>query len=244
MENISVLQVKLVPQFLELEFINMSTVSRQRAKAKGVQCHQGKLLVFCTVLEKKGGRTEMKRANDHHSSEILKHGYLLKKSRIPKKWKLGYFVLNKDCLCYYRNEKDWKENALKEVIFFNDISVYIDELPDKKTKYCIKIVKKLQSNKIVRSRTFLLGCFSEEERNEWLSEILYAKATALVVDLTMLDRNKNISRTKSFDLELSSSVCAAERMGGKYVLHRCRRTFPLIEGVRYSSTSMNVYVTA
>ena len=199
--------------------------------------------MFCTVLEKKGERTEMKRANDHHSSEILKHGYLLKKSKIPKKWKLGYFVLSKDCLCYYRNEKEWKENVLKEVIFFNDISVYIDELPDKKTKYCIKIVKKLQSNKIVRSQTFLLCCFSEEERNEWLSEILYAKATALVVDLTMLDRKEKISRTKSFDLELPSSVFAAERMGGKYVLHGCRRKLSQIEGIRYSSTSMNVYVT-
>ena len=194
--------------------------------------------------ERKGKRTEMKRANDHHSPEILKHGYLLKKSRIPKKWKLGYFVLNKDCLCHYQTEKEWKENVLKEVIFFNDISVYIDELPDKKTKYCIKIVKKLQSNKIARSRTFLLCCFSEEERNEWLSEILYAKATTLVVDLTAWSKKKKISGTKGFDLELSGSICAAERKGSKDIsLHTCRRKLSHIEGIRYSSSRMNAYVT-
>ena len=44
-------------------------------------------------------RGEMKQA-------ILKCGYLLKKSEVLKKWNLRYFVLSRECLCYYQNEEE------------------------------------------------------------------------------------------------------------------------------------------
>lgn len=115
----------------------------------------------------------------HCCGEILKRGYLLKKSGVLKKWKLGYFVLEKNRLCCYGTEKEWIEGAPKEVIFFNNISVYILNIPSH-PRYCIKIVKRIRSNKIVSRTTHFLCCLCEEERNKWLYEILYAKATTLL----------------------------------------------------------------
>ena len=104
--------------------------------------------------------------------------YLLKQIEVLKQWHRRYFVLSKKCLCYYRNEKDSLEDAPKEVIFFNDMSLYIDVLPDKQTKYCLRIVKRSLLSKIA-ARTFLLCCSSEVERNEWLTQILQAKAITI-----------------------------------------------------------------
>ena len=104
--------------------------------------------------------------------------YLLKQIEVLKQWHRRYFVLSKECLCYYRTEKDSLEDAPKEVIFFNDMSLYIDELPDKQSKYCLRIVKRSLSSKIA-ARTFLLCCLSEVERNEWLTQILQAKAITI-----------------------------------------------------------------
>lgn len=153
-------------------------------------------------------------SSEHRSGDILKQGYLLKKGRVSKRWKLGYFVLSKECLCYYQMESEWKENKPKELIFFNDMSLYIDNVPDKETKYCIKIVRKSMSNKIA-SRTYLLCCFSEEERNKWLSEILYAKATALVVDPKRWITDKNTPGAKGLNLHFPRSASSSERICGK-----------------------------
>jgi len=145
----------------------------------------------------------------------LKHGYLLKQSEVLKQWHLRYFVLSKECLCYYRTEKESLESAPKEVIFFNDMSLYIDELADKQTKYCLKLVKRSLSPKIA-TRTFFLCCFSEHERNEWLSQILQAKAIALVFDPTTWMGNQEAS-TKDMDFEFVRLTSAKE------IFQKCRR---------------------
>ncbi|KAJ7377568.1 hypothetical protein OS493_028126 [Desmophyllum pertusum] len=163
----------------------------------------------------------------------LKQGYLLKQSDVLKQWHRRYFVLTKECLCYYRTEKESLEHAPKEVIFFNDMSLYIDELPDKQTKYCLRLVKRSLSPKIT-ARTFFLCCFSEPERNEWLSQILHAKAIALVVDPTAWMGRQEAS-TEDMDFELSSSGSSVTKItSAKEVLQKCRHRLSLITGSRDS----------
>ena len=178
----------------------------------------------------------MKDLSEQHNSSVLKHGYLLKQSEVLKQWHLRYFVLSKECLCYYRNEKESREDAPKELIFFNDLSLYIDELPDKQTKYCLKIVKKSLSPKMP-TRTLVLCCFSEHERNEWLSQILHAKAIALVVDPSAWIGAQGTSTDAVFDLEFQSTTRVARLAVAKEVLQRCRRKFSLGGNTRLDSPS-------
>lgn len=177
------------------------------------------LIYFC-VFE--SAPREMKGAN----GQILRAGYLLKQSRdVLKQWHRRYFVLSKECLCYYHTEEESMENAPKEVIFFNDMSLYIDELPDKQTKYCLRIVKHSLSPKIT-DRTFLLCCSSQEERNDWLTQILHAKALALVVDPTAWVEGKRPEKlTEDVDFEFQSSCgqTSVRFTSAKEVLQKCRR---------------------
>ena len=169
--------------------------------------------------------SDMKRRDGYQKIGILKQGYLLKKSELLKQWNLRYFVLSKECLCYYRNEQESKTDAPKEFIFFNDMSLYIEELPDKHTKYCLKIVKESLSPK-TSSRTYLLCCFSEEERNEWLSQILLAKAMALVMDPTAWIKNQD-TQTEVLNFELPNLARADRITSAKEVLRRCQRKLSL-----------------
>ncbi|XP_020607762.1 RAC family serine/threonine-protein kinase homolog [Orbicella faveolata] len=160
-------------------------------------------------------------AKENQKGRTLKHGYLLKQSEVLKQWHLRYFVLSKECLCYYRTEKESLESAPKEVIYFNDMSLYIDELPDKQTKYCLKLVKRSLSSKIT-TRTFFLCCFSEHERNEWLSQILQAKAIALVVNPGTWMRNQEAS-AKDVDFKLVNSGSSVRLTSAKEIFQKCRR---------------------
>ena len=164
----------------------------------------------------------MTSAKENQKGRTLKHGYLLKQSEVLKQWHLRYFVLSKECLCYYRTEKESLESAPKEVIFFNDMSLYIDELPDKQTKYCLKLVKRSLSAKIT-ARTFFLCCFSEHERNEWLSQILQAKAIALVVDPATWMGNEEASSAKNMNFELVNSGSRMRLTSAREIFQKCRR---------------------
>ena len=163
----------------------------------------------------------MSSAKENHQGRTLKHGYLLKQSEVFKQWHLRYFVLSKECLCYYRTEKESLESAPKEVIFFNDMSLYVDELPDKQTKYCLKLVKRSLSPKIT-ARTFFMCCFSEHERNEWLSQILQAKALALVVDPATWMGNQEAS-AMNMDFELVNSGSSMGLASAKQIFKKYRR---------------------
>jgi len=179
----------------------------------------------------------MSSARENQKGSTLKHGYLLKQSEVLKQWHLRYFVLSKECLCYYRTEEESLENAPKEVIFFNDISLYIDELPDKQTKYCLKLVKRSLPPKVT-ARTFFLCCFSEHERNEWLSQILQAKAIALVVDPTTWMGNHDAS-TKDMDFELVNSGSSSVRFASaKEIIQKCRRKISSGGSTRGDSPSL------
>lgn len=175
----------------------------------------------------------MKSLDANNNERILKHGYLLKQSDLLKQWNLRYFVLSKECLCYYKTEKQSVEDVPKEVIFFNDMSLYIDELSEKQTKYCLKLVKRSVSAGKIATRTFHLCCFSEHERNEWLSQILHAKAIALVVDPTAWMGNQEAS-TQDMDIELANSAGSVKLAPAKVILQKCRRKLSLSANTRDS----------
>ena len=211
-------EAKLIRVYLKISLVGFSSAFRKVCNCKS----QG---------------SDMKQRDGYLG--ILKQGYLLKKSELLKTWNLRYFVLSKECLCYYRNEQESKTDAPKELIFFNDISLYIEELPDKHTKYCLKIVKKSLSPKTA-SRTYLLCCFSEEERNEWLSQILLAKAMALVMDPTALIKNQD-TQTEALNFELPNLARADRITSAKEVLRRCQRKLSLRRNIRRSPSCTSIY---
>lgn len=179
----------------------------------------------------------MKSFDANNNERILKHGYLLKQSDLLKQWNLRYFVLSKECLCYYRTEKQSVEEVPKEVIFFNDMSLYIDELPDKQTKYCLKLVKRSVTAGKIANRTFHLCCFSEHERNEWLSQILHAKAIALMVDPTTWMGSQEASKD-DMDLGLTNSTSGVKLASARVILQKCRRKLSLSANTRDSRSCL------
>jgi hypothetical protein len=98
---------------------------------------------------------------------ILREGYLFKQSRhVWKLWKARYFVLQNNGLIYFKKKSDICTGRPLGGLTFRDISMHIDEVGDKKRKYCLKI----QSE----GKSYCLCCFSEEERNAWMTAILTA----------------------------------------------------------------------
>ena len=175
----------------------------------------------------------MKPGKRKGDGSILKDGYLLKQSDVLRQWHLRYFVLSKECLCYYRTEQEsiTQLEPPKGLIFFNDMSLYVEELPDKQTKYCLRIVKRSAVDQKT-TRTFYLCCFCEQERNEWLAQILQAKAIALVVNpASWMDSNHTATNTQSdgpSDFNpLGSSAGSDVVASAKQVLRRYRRKLSL-----------------
>lgn len=142
-----------------------------------------------------------------------------------KQWHFRYFVLSKECLCYYRTELESKCEGPKEIIFFNDMSVYVEDIPDKRTRYCLKIVKRFPTA-LKAPRSLVICCLNEDERNAWLSNILQAKAISLVCDCSWVNERKR-SRSDGSTSSQSSTNSSSERSTAKEVLHRCKRKLSL-----------------
>ena len=149
-----------------------------------------------------------------------------------RQWHFRYFVLSKECLCYYRTEQESKYEVPRELIFFNDMSVYVEDIPEKRTKYCLRIVKK--SPMTLRApRTLTVCCLNEDERNSWLSKILHAKAISLVNDRSWVNERKRRSGSEG-----STDSCP-ERSTAKEALHRCKRKLSL--GANRASYSLEEF---
>lgn len=103
----------------------------------------------------------------------LREGYLFKQSRsVWKLWKARFFILKTTGLFYYK-KKSYCSGLALGVIPFKDISMQVDEVGDRRRKFCLKIH--------ADGKTFSLCCFSEEERNSWMAAILTA-VTSYVID--------------------------------------------------------------
>lgn len=154
---------------------------------------------------------------------IMKDGYLLKQGDVLKvQWHLRYFVLNKECLCYYKNEEESIEQVPRGVIFFNDMSLFVEDVAceKSKTKYCLKIVKRSTNNS---NRTLVIATFCEEERNAWLAQLLLAKAIALVCDRSWIGGNDPEIRPRTKTPSTSPTFYTEKLATAKQAIKRCGR---------------------
>ncbi|KAJ7370071.1 hypothetical protein OS493_034280 [Desmophyllum pertusum] len=131
----------------------------------------------------------------------LREGYLFKQSRnVWKLWKARFFILKTTGLFYYKKKSHCSGLALG-VIPFKDISMQVDEVGDRRRKFCLKIH--------ADGKTFSLCCFSVEERNSWMTAILTAVTSYVIrqhegakMDESYMTRDRSLSglsRSKSFD---------------------------------------------
>ena len=115
-----------------------------------------------------------------------------------KLWKARFFILKTTGLFYYKKKSHCSGLALG-VIPLKDISMQVDEVGDRRRKFCLKIN--------ADSKNFSLCCFSEEERNSWMTAILTAVTSyvinhyegAKIDEITYITRGRSLSRSKSFD---------------------------------------------
>lgn len=132
---------------------------------------------------------------------VLKEGYLFKQSHsVWKLWKSRYFILKRSGLYYYK-EKSETERLPLGILPYRDISVQIDEIGDKKKKFCLRIQ--------AEGKSYMLCCFSEDERNSWLTAILTSITNYLLAsrdgeieafeEPSMLLQRKSLSRARSME---------------------------------------------
>ena len=140
---------------------------------------------------------------------VLKEGYLFKQSHsVWKLWKARYFILRRSGLYYYKEKSDTSGLPLG-ILSYRDISVQIDEVGDKKKKFCLRIH--------AEGKSYTLCCFSEEERNSWLIAILTSITNYILASREgeleefeegMLIRPRSLSRSRSMEAINEHSLSA------------------------------------
>ena len=105
---------------------------------------------------------------------ILKEGYLCKKGGVIKSWSRRYFVLNHQCLCYFKRALNGSEadSGLQPLgrVFLSDIVDIETEGVEKKRAFVFSLNTK--------KRGVLLQASNEDDREKWV----YAVRQALEKD--------------------------------------------------------------
>lgn len=111
-----------------------------------------------------------------YTGTIYREGYLFKQSRRMRKfWKTRYFVLRNDGLFYFHSKLD-KDGEPRGYIPLKRLSVHLDVIKDKgRPKYCLR----LGSGHSFKT-FYCLCCFSNEERNLWVTSLLTAISQDMV----------------------------------------------------------------
>ena len=97
---------------------------------------------------------------------VIKEGFLYKKGGIIKSWSRRYFILNRQSLCYFRNEThDHLGEGLDPLgrIFLSDIVKIETEGVEKKKAFVFALHTK--------KRAVLLQASNNEDRDAWVDTI-------------------------------------------------------------------------
>nr|XP_054759861.1 uncharacterized protein LOC129265996 [Lytechinus pictus] len=108
-------------------------------------------------------------SHDIYDLDDTKSGWLLKRSRVSKKWKKRWFALRRDELIYGHNSESLDKSIPLDG---TDIS---DSIMDQKL-----FVFKLQP--LNYNRSFFLQAENEADQLEWMSAICFAKAISHQTD--------------------------------------------------------------
>ncbi|KAL2104067.1 hypothetical protein ACEWY4_000935 [Coilia grayii] len=92
--------------------------------------------------------------------DVLKEGYLWKKSQLRRNWKERWFTLKPNSLSYYTNEdrKDCKGSITL------DMNCCVEVLPDRDGKRCMFCLKTI-------TKTYEMSASDTKQRQEWTSAI-------------------------------------------------------------------------
>ena len=100
---------------------------------------------------------------------ILKEGFLCKKGGVIKSWSRRYFVLNHQCLCYFKRELNGTEDAgLQPMgrVFLSDIVNIETEGVEKKKAFVFALHTK--------KRGVLLQASNDEDKVKWVEAVRHA----------------------------------------------------------------------
>ena len=103
---------------------------------------------------------------------IVKEGFLCKKGGVIKSWSRRYFILNRQCLCYFKRELSLTEDAdlqpMGRVFLSDVVNIETDGVEKKKS-----FVFALHTKK----RAVLLQASNDEDKEKWISAIRQALET-------------------------------------------------------------------
>ena len=117
---------------------------------------------FCTKSKSRTAKKERR----PYANLVIKEGFLYKKGGIIKSWSRRYFILNRQSLCYFRNEThDHLGEGLDPLgrIFLSDIVKIETEGVEKKKAFVFALHTK--------KRAVLLQASNNDDRDAWVDSI-------------------------------------------------------------------------
>ena len=116
------------------------------------------------------GERGIKVRNTRHPtvpSNIIRSGFLFKQSGgLFKSWQRRFFILNPQCLCYFRNEREVKNEGKEpsKRLFLSDITSVTGACPDTKRSFLIVVN--------LRKGAWMVQASSSEDQENWISILL------------------------------------------------------------------------
>ena len=115
-----------------------------------------------------GGRARRRRESAA-ANIIVKEGFLCKKGGLIKSWSRRYFVLNHQCLCYFKRELNGERDAgLQPLgrVFLSDIVNIETEGVEKKKAFVFALHTK--------KRGVLLQASNSEDKRKWVEAVRHS----------------------------------------------------------------------
>ena len=101
------------------------------------------------------------------SSNIIRSGFLSKLSGgLFKSWQRRFFVLNPQCLCYFRNEREVRDDGKEpsKRLFLSDIASVTGQCPDIKRSFLVVIN--------LSKGAWVVQASSEEDQEKWIGFLI------------------------------------------------------------------------